>query len=115
MAEIHTTPVVATQPNGWPALLLVVLASVSVSGAGLLWMQRQLDMTLAVRPPIVVLDLTGAARESDPARLKTLLDDYRTTAERLAGQGLLVLDRQAVLAAPAGLILTEREVRHAAD
>ncbi|EGV32685.1 hypothetical protein ThidrDRAFT_1170 [Thiorhodococcus drewsii AZ1] len=115
MAEIHAAPQSMFEHHGGSSILLALLLSAAVTVAGLVWMQRQLDMTLAVRPPIVVLDLTGAARESDPARLKTLLDDYRTTAERLAGQGLLVLDRQAVLAAPAGLILTEREVRHATD
>ena len=79
--------------------------SILVSGVGLLWMQRQLETALAVRPPVVVLDLAGAARETDPAQLAALLDAYRTTAERLAGRGLLVLERQAVLAAPAGLTL----------
>ncbi|WP_245232215.1 hypothetical protein [Thiorhodococcus minor] len=119
MAEIRTPPRRTCKPTptgyGWPPSMLALLVSVVVTGTGLIWMQRELDRSLAVRPPIVVLDLSAAARETDPARLKTLLDHYRTTAERLAGQGLLVLDRQAVLAAPKGLILTDREVRHAAD
>ena len=108
MAETHTPATTAI------SILVAILVTVGVTGGGLIWMQRQLDRTLAVRPPIVVLDLAGAARESDPTRLKALLDDARMAAERLAGQGLLVLDRQGVLAAPPGLTLTEREVRHAA-
>lgn len=109
MAETHTPATTAI------SILVAILVTVGVTGGGLIWMQRHLDRALAVRPPIVVLDLTGAARESDPARLKALLDDARATAERLAAQGLLVLERSAVLAAPKGLTLTEREVRHAAD
>lgn len=113
MAEIPATPLVATTPRRWPMILFAVLVSILVSGVGLLWMQGQLETALAVRPPVVVLDLAGAARETDPAQLAALLDAYRTTAERLAGRGLLVLERQAVLAAPAGLTLSDREVRHA--
>lgn len=117
MAEIRATPTVASKPmsNGWSSILVATLVSASGLAGALAWMQQQVDRAVAMRPPIIVLDLSAAARETDPARLKALLDDYRTTAERLAGQGLLVLERQAVLAAPAGLILTEREVRHAAD
>lgn len=94
-------------------LLIAGLVSLGVSGGGLLWMQHHLERALAVRPPVVVLDLAGAARAADPARLKRRLEDYRRTAEQLSDQGLLVLDGQAVLAAPPGVILTEREVPHA--
>lgn len=113
MAERPTPSLVATKPGCWPPMLIAALVSIIVSGAGVVWVQRQIEVALAVRPPVVVLDLTGVARETDPAQLSALINAYRTTAERLAGQGLLVLDRQAVLAVPAGLTLTEREVRHA--
>lgn len=96
-----------------PTLLLVALIAVAVSGTGLFWMHRELAAALALRPPILILDLAGAARAADPAHLPALLEDSRRTAERLAGQGALVLDRQAVLAAPVGLTLTDREVRDA--
>jgi len=94
-------------------ILIAGLVSLGVSGGGLLWMQQHLERALAVRPPVVVLDPAGAARAVDPDRLKRRLEDYRLTAEQLSDQGLLVLDGQAVLAAPAGLSLADSEVRHA--
>ena len=98
----------------WPSVL-ALLVSLAVSGGGLLWMQRQLEQALAVRPPVLVLDLSAAARATDPAGLPALLAAYRARAAHLAGQGVLVLEGQAVLAAPPGLSLSGQELRYVAD
>ena len=55
-------------------------------------------------PPVVILDLGQAVRAGKDAAA------IRAMADRLAGAGLLVLDAQAVLAAPAALYLPQARV-----
>jgi hypothetical protein len=66
---------------------------------------------LALRPPILVLDLAAAARAADPAELDAVLVRQRAAAERLAAAGFLVLDAQAVLAVPPAFLVGPPEGR----
>lgn len=105
--------------EGHPSLAGVILVAglVSVASAALLslWWQRQLALALEVRPPVLLLDLSEAARGASPDQMTEILRDYTQAAERLAARGVLVLDRHAVMAAPAALTLGETEVPHAPE
>lgn len=96
------------------AFVILVAGLLSVASAALLslWWQRQLALALEVRPPVLLLDLSEAARGASPDQMTEILRDYTQAAERLAARGVLVLDRHAVLAAPAALTLREAEVPH---
>jgi hypothetical protein len=62
--------------------------------------ERPLRAELALRPPVILLDLADAVRGVPPGAL-----DARDRAKRLAAGGFLVLDAQAVIAAPPELYL----------
>mgnify|MGYP001805892552 CR=1 FL=1 len=119
---MRTAPTDATQPIGEvgrPRLAAVVLVAgllcLASSVLLSLWWQRQLALALEVRPPVLLLDLSAAARGADPAQMTEILRDYTRAAEHLAARGVLVLDRHAVLAAPPALTLRETEVPHAPE
>jgi hypothetical protein len=96
-------------------ILVAGLLSLTSSALLSLWWQRQLALALEVRPPVLLLDLSEAARGASPEQMTEILRDYTQAAERLAARGVLVLDRHAVLAAPAALTLGETEVPHAPE
>ena len=101
---------------GLGGVLLVALSVTAVACVGTAWWcQRQLDQALALRPPVMLLDLATAARAASPTQLPGVLRAYTQAAERLAEQGVLVLERHAVLAAPPVLHVNAAEVPHAAD
>ncbi|MBK1717305.1 hypothetical protein [Thiocystis violacea] len=94
-------------------LLVALLVSSVVSALTLWWLQRQLDTALWLRPPVMVLDLSAPARSAALADLPARLRAYTQAAERLAAQGVLVLERNAVLATPPALLVNEAEVPRA--
>jgi hypothetical protein len=103
-----------SKSQGKPWLLVAALvAPLACAGAGWLWARLAAPdaQALALRPPIVVLDLAAAARAADPAQLDAVLARQRAAAERLAAAGFLVLDAQAVLAAPPGFLVVPPERR----
>ncbi|WP_242482288.1 hypothetical protein [Thiocystis violacea] len=111
-----TQPTRAAGPPGLSTVVLVAGLLCLASSAFLsLWWQRQLAQALEVRPPVLLLDLSAAARGADPAQMTEILRDYTQAAEGLAARGVLVLDRHAVLAAPPALTLRETEVPHAPE
>ncbi|AFL73502.1 hypothetical protein [Thiocystis violascens] len=122
-SRMFKVPTDAAQPKGdagQPGLTTVVLVAgllclASSSVLLSLWWQRQLALALDVRPPVLLLDLSAAARGVDPAQMTEILRDYTRAAEHLAARGVLVLDRHAVLAAPPALTLRETEVPHAPE
>jgi hypothetical protein len=67
------------------------------------WVSRDLRAELALRPPVLVLDLATAVRGAPPEAVDELLARQLTAARQLAAGGFLVLDAQAVLAAPSEL------------
>lgn len=88
--------------------LLVLLALIVAAGAAFLGAQRaaeRLSTELALRPPVVVFDMAAVLREVPPQRLGTAVAKAEKQAERLAAGGFLVLDAQAVIAAPPELYL----------
>lgn len=113
-------PAASHTPNvaclGLGGVLLVVLVVTAVAGVGTAWWcQQQLDRALALRPPVMLLDLATAARAASPTQLPALLRTYTQIADRLAAHGVLVLERNAVLAAPPALRIDAAEVSDAPD
>jgi hypothetical protein len=104
----------ATTPRWEPGTLALAGGVLAVAlGAGYLGAQvalRPVRTALETRPPVVVLDLAtvlqGVAAESAGA----VIAAQRELATRLAEGGVLVLDAQAVLAAPADAYLKRQEV-----
>jgi len=96
------------------ATLFLVAGGLSLVSSLLLslWWQHQLALALEVRPPVLLIDLTTAARGVDAAALSQILRDASRTAERLAANGVLVLERHAALAAPSGLVIPMQERAH---
>jgi hypothetical protein len=70
------------------------------------WVSKDLRAELALRPPALVLDLAAAVRSAPPEAVDELLARQLVTARQLAAGGFLVLDAQAVLAAPPELMVT---------
>ena len=95
-------------------VLIALLVIASIQGGVVWWLHHQLAAALSIRPPVLILDLSAAARTAEPAELPALLRTYTQAAERLAAQGVLVLERNAVLATPAVVLVSDQEVRRAA-
>jgi hypothetical protein len=67
--------------------------------------ERQLWRDLALRPPVVIFDLAATVGGGESSTLDARLAAERDRAKRLAAGGFLVLDAQAVIAAPPELYL----------
>lgn len=90
----------------WPlVLLMLVAAAVGAAFLGARWTAEGFQTELALRPPVVLFDLAEAVREVPPEELGAAVARARERAERLAAGGFLVLDAQAVIAAPPELYL----------
>jgi hypothetical protein len=89
---------------GW-LLLVLVLATLASGYLGALLAVRPLLSEFATRPPVLILDAAGALRGLPAAQVGPAITRQRDIARRLADGGVLVLDPQAVVAAPAGLFL----------
>jgi hypothetical protein len=83
------------------------LALVAVSAAcGYLsaqWTTQGLREELALRPPVVIADMTSLAQGGDPRSVGQTLARGLEAASKLAQGGIVVLDSQAVIAAPPDL------------
>jgi hypothetical protein len=82
-------------------------------GAGYLGAQvalRPVHAALETRPPVVVLDLASVLKGVAAESAGAVIAAQRELATRLAAGGILVLDAQAVLAAPADAYLKRQEV-----
>ena len=89
----------------WLFLLLGLLAAGGAGYLGAVLAERPLRAELALRPPVILLDLAEAVRDLPPGALDAGVADARARAKRLAAGGFLVLDAQAVIAAPPELYL----------
>ena len=87
-------------------LALALAGLLAAGGLGAWLATRAATAERALRPPVVVLDLARAGRPADPPALEAALTRQAQAARRLAEAGYLVLDGQAVLAAPAELYLS---------
>jgi hypothetical protein len=87
----------------WIAILLVLAASGGSGYLGARWAAEDLRTELILRPHVVLFDMAGAVRGVVPDRLAAVVAREKARADRLADAGFLVLDAQAVIAAPADL------------
>jgi hypothetical protein len=101
-AVVRTTPV-GVSPS---VVILVVLLAAGASGyLGAWWTAEGLRSELTLRPPVILFDMAGALQGADPAELGASVARAHEQAKRLAQGGFLVLDAQAVIAAPPELFL----------
>ena len=105
------TPTPVSEPvRSWPRgsgwlLLVLGLATLASGYLGARLAVRPLRGELATRPPVLILDSAGVLRGLPAAQVGAAITRQRDLARRLADGGVLVLDPQAVVAAPAGLFL----------
>ncbi len=97
----HRSPPRAIWP--WLALGLALAAGAGFLGAHTT--ARRLEAELALRPPVILVDIAAAVQGAEPTAFATVAARERAQAERLAAGGFLVLDAQAVIAAPPELYL----------
>ena len=87
-------------------LALVVLMAAGASGyLSARWAAEGLRSELTLRPPVILFDMAGAVNGVDPAQLGAAVARAKERAKRLSEGGFLVLDAQAVIAAPPELFL----------
>ena len=95
-------------PRDQGTLLLAGTVILVALGGGYLGAQMALrpwQAALQTRPPVVVLDLASALKGVDANTVGQVIAAKRDLAARLAEGGVLVLDAQAVLAAPTEIYL----------
>jgi hypothetical protein len=94
-----------TGVSPWVLALLVLTAAVGSACIGAWWAGEQLRAELTLRPPVVLFDMAAVVRGVPPAQLAAVVARETARARRLAEGGVLVLDAQAVIAAPGDLYL----------
>ena len=90
----------------WPWVVFGLAGALTAGALAGWWVSRDLRAELALRPPALVLDLAAAVRGAPPEAVDESLARQLATARQLAAGGFLVLDAQAVLAAPSELTVT---------
>ena len=106
-------PVVGRAGLRVPLWLVVPLVLAAAGGSGYLGARLGGDVLhaeLALRPPVILFDLAGAIQGAEPSQLAARVARETEQAKRLAAGGFLVLDAQAVIAAPPDLYLTPTTV-----
>ena len=94
----------------WLVVPLVLAAAGGSGYLGALLTRDVLRSELALRPPVILFDLAGAIQGTEPSQLAAVVARETEQAKRLAAGGFLVLDAQAVIAAPPDLYLTPTTV-----
>jgi len=89
----------------WVLVLAVLAAAVASAWVGAWWARESLKAELTLRPPVVLFDMAGAVSGAPPTQLANSVALETARARRLAEGGVLVLDAQAVIAAPPDLYL----------
>ena len=90
----------------WQWVVLGLTAALGSGWLGGWWVTRDVRAELALRPPALVVDLAATLRSAPPQDIDAALARQLATARQLAAGGFLVLDAQAVLAAPPELTVT---------
>ena len=106
-------PVVRRAGLRVPLWLVVPLVLAAAGGSGYLGARLGRDTLrseLALRPPVILFDLAGAIQGAEPSQLAAVVARETEQAKRLAAGGFLVLDAQAVIAAPPELYLAPTTV-----
>jgi hypothetical protein len=101
-----STPPAGKPLSLWLVVLLVLAAAAGAGYLGAQWTAESLRAELALRPPVILFDMAGAVRGAGPGQLGAAVARQKEQAKRLAAGGFLVLDAQAVIAAPPELYLT---------
>lgn len=92
--------------RGWLLSALgVCLGAFACGYASAWWLVRPLAAELATRPPVIILDTREALRGLDADQVGAVIARQRALARRLADGGVLVLDSQAVVEAPASVFV----------
>ena len=89
----------------WAAFALGLTTAAASGYLGARWAAEDLRAELALRPPVILFDMAGAVRGVAPDRLDTVIAQEKKQTARLAEGGFLVLDAQAVIAAPPDLFI----------
>ena len=92
----------------WVLVLSVLAAAVASAWVGAWWAGEQLRAELTLRPPVVLFEMAGAVQGLEASKLGAAVARAKAQARRLAEGGVLVLDAQAVIAAPPDLYLVPR-------
>jgi hypothetical protein len=91
---------------GWVLLALGVCLGALASGyVGAWWLVRPLAAELATRPSVLILDTREALRGLAADQVGAVIARQSALARRLADGGVLVLNSQAVIEAPTGLVV----------
>jgi hypothetical protein len=104
---------VADRGAPWRSTILATAWVATGLGSGVLgatWATGDLRADLALRPPILVMDLATLAQGEDPQAIGQSIAHGLNAARRLGEGGVLVLDAQAILGAPADLLLDPGKV-----
>jgi hypothetical protein len=105
------TPPAPAQKTGGILMLAAILPAALAGGyLGAEIAARPLREAIATRPPVLIVDVAAALEGIAPEEVGEAIADLRTTAKRLADGGVLVLDAQAVLAAPEDVYVRPRNV-----
>ena len=91
--------------SAWPVLGGALVVSAAGGSLSAHLATRDLRQELALRPPLVVLDLATLAQGRDATAVGETLARGLNAAQQLAAGGVLVLDSQAVIAGPPDLRL----------
>jgi hypothetical protein len=89
----------------WVLVLSVSVVGAASAGFGAWWAREGLRAELALRPPVVLFDMADAVRGVPHEQLAAVVARETARAKRLSEGGVLVLDAQAVIAAPGDLYL----------
>ncbi len=84
---------------------MLLTASGASGYLGAWWAAEDLRSDLTLRPPVILFDMAGAVQGADPAQVGASVARAHEQAKRLSEGGFLVLDAQAVIAAPPELFL----------
>ena len=95
----------------WAAVALGLVIAFASGYLGARWAAEELRSELILRPPVVLFDMAAAVRGVAPDRLAAVVAREKARAERLAEAGFLVLDAQAVIAAPPNLYIDAASAR----
>lgn len=105
----------APPASGWLLLFAGILGGGAAGfGAAQLALQPVRE-ALAGRPPIVVQDMTAALVRVEREQVAAAIGEQQRLARRLGAAGALVIDADAVLAAPAALYVHRRTTPAEAD
>jgi hypothetical protein len=104
------SPVPEVRKSGGILLLAAILPAALAGGyLGAEIAARPLREAIATRPPVLIVDVAAALDGIAPEDIGEAIADIKATAVRLANGGVLVLDAQAVLAAPHDAYVASRK------